>query len=140
MSRYVKLAPQQRRMGKRDFSVTCTQEAKEIEETFEKALSFPSKTRSSWSATEFASLFKCSAFQTSADRTSLPHLLHTLDRDIIEVGQLSARRRISVKIRLSWSSSESFTPGTVVVTERAKSKYRTCCASAGLLVPPPGRE
>merc|ERR1711959_216042 len=49
MSRYVKLAPQQRRMGKRDFSVTCTQEAKEIEETFEKALSFPSKTRSSWS-------------------------------------------------------------------------------------------
>ena len=120
-------------MGSKDFSVTWTHEAREIEETFENALSFPSRTRSSWSATELASLFRWRAFHTSADLTSLPHLLQTVDRDIIDVGQLSDNLRTSVNIWRSWSSSRSSMPGTVAVTERAKSTYWTCCLNAELI-------
>mmetsp|Transcript_10691 Transcript_10691/g.30135 ORF Transcript_10691/g.30135 Transcript_10691/m.30135 type:complete len:215 (+) Transcript_10691:546-1190(+) len=131
-SRYVRLAPQHLRMGSRDFSVTWTQDGRDMDETLDKALSLPSSTRSSWSATECASLFRCSALQTSALLTNFPHLLHTRERDIMEVGQLSDCWRTSVKILRSWSSSRSFKPGTVVVTDSAKSTYCICWARAVL--------
>mmetsp|Transcript_4520 Transcript_4520/g.15850 ORF Transcript_4520/g.15850 Transcript_4520/m.15850 type:complete len:201 (+) Transcript_4520:597-1199(+) len=131
MSKYDRLGPQHLRMGSRDFSVTWTHDASEREETFEKALSFPSSTRSSWSATEFASLFRCRALHTSTLLTSFPQRLHTLDRCIIEVGQFPESFSTSMKIRRSWSSSRSFSPGTVVVTDSAKSTYWICWASAG---------